>query len=205
MLSEKQIFDMSQEELENKIKKFNQVHINIKMREQGEDFSYYDYGGKKEYIVNDAELNEIIENLIPGLANNINSKMFYNLVEPILGHIIHRNLGKIINGYEIEEMGVQTSIPLSVHFIVNKYSAKENALVPHSKEVEDITYSELEEKILDSMTNIKYMLNRGQCGIRENISFDSNEIQAVKTKYNFYELNREIKAENNTINKKIKL
>jgi hypothetical protein len=206
MLSEEQIFNMSEDELEEKIKMLNQAHITIKKRENPNTFSQFDYGGVKQDILSDHKLTITIKKLeLDDLINKINSINFYNLVEPMLGSIIQRHVGKIINGYQIEDMEIQTSIPLCVQFLVGDDCPSDNEIVPHLKEVEEITYGELGEKILNSILTIKYILNKGQCGSSEYLYLNQNTLKEIKTKHDFYNLNQEIQSIQSKTNKRIKL
>lgn len=206
MLSEEQIFNMSENELEEKIKLLNQVHITMKKKENPNMFSRFDYGGVKQDILSDKKLLINLEKLeLHELINNLNSEDFYKLVEPILGSIIHRNIGRITNGYQLENMEIQTSLPLCIQFLVGDESPSNEELVPHTKEVEELTYGELEEKIFESILCIKYMLNKGQCGQPEYLYIEPDDFKKIKSKYDFYSLNKELKLDENKKLKKIKI
>jgi hypothetical protein len=206
MLSEEKIFNMSEKELKKWINILNQVHITMKKHENPKNFSYHDYQRKAEDVLNEEELLKAVNYLgLQELLNKFNSKYFYFKVEPILGFIIQRQIGRVLNGYQIEHMEIQSSLPINVSFLVGDYFPMDDDLVPHSKGVKDITYEDLEQKIFDSIYNLKYLLNKGQCGNQEHIEFSSKTIKEIQQKYDFYTLNQELNSNENKNVKKIKI
>lgn len=206
MLSEEQIFTMSDEDLEEKIELLNKIHISIKQRENPRFFSYRDYGGQREDVLSDKKLVKTINTLeMHDLINNLNSNYFYKLIDPILEDIMHKKIAQITDGYEIEFLIIQTSLPLSAGVLVNDYSPPDDSLIPHVKGFKNITYSELEDNILESFYSIKYLLNRGQCGNFSHIDFDTDELKELIKISHFYNLDMELKNNEIKKNKNIKI
>jgi hypothetical protein len=117
--------------------------------------------------------------------------------------IVGKKLIEIVYGYELESVGIDPHYEyndegFAGNFMINIngedvcMSGDGDESVPrYSKQAEDITYSELQQKIDDELAEISEL-------ITEYMSFDENDLNKLKVKSSYFKLEKELPTNEST-------
>lgn len=109
--------------------------------------------------------------------------------------IVGKRLIEIVYGYELESVGIDPHYEyndegFAGHFMINidgeDVCYKDDENVPrYSDQAEEITYSELQQKIDDELSEVSELIN-------EYMSFDTNDLNKLKVKSSYFKLEKEL-------------